>query len=139
MKRSRVRSREEAGSLSAQQWCSGALHHVSKSSRTLSVACGLAGTGALLKLKILSCCMGKTSWGVAQGTALAAAVTLTKSPEIRQPGHGPDPHFGCVSLLLPPGWRQDTQCVTGEYDNPLWSLPRSPGQRGAELSALQLS
>lgn len=60
-----------------------------------SVACGLAGTGGLLKLKILSSCMGKTSSGVTQGTALAVVVTLTKSPEIRQPGHRPDSPFGC--------------------------------------------
>lgn len=28
-------------------------------------ACGLAGPGVLPKLTISSCCMGKTSWGVA--------------------------------------------------------------------------
>lgn len=60
-----------------------------QSSRPLSAACGLAATGVLLKLKILSSCRGKTSWGVAQGTVLAVVVTLTKSPGIRQPGHSP--------------------------------------------------
>lgn len=102
------------------------------------MACGLAGTGVLLKLKILSCCRGKTSWGAAQGTVLAGVVTLTKSQESRQPGQNPDPQLGCVSLLLPPAWRQDTQCVTGECDNSLVSpsVPRTARARALSSAAL---
>lgn len=91
--------------------------------------CGLrAGRHwGIVKARDLIVLHGEDKLGSRSGDSAGSGGATHKVPRDQAAGHSPEPHFGCVSLLLPPAWRQDTQHVTGEYDNTLVtpSVPRA--------------
>lgn len=98
--------------------------------------CGLARTVVLAKLKILSCCMRKTSWGAARGrkAVLLVAVILRKSPADQAAWTQSRPSLWlCVPLAPSCPEAGQRQRVAGESDSTLQSLPPSPGQCGSAI------
>lgn len=98
--------------------------------------CGLARTGVLAKLKILSCCMRKTTWGAAWGrkAVLLVVVILRKSPVDQAAWTQSRPSlWSCVPLAPSCPEAGQRQRVAGESDSTLQSLPPSPGQCGSAI------
>ena len=133
------------GSLSAQQWCSDPRGCLSCFKEQQEFVCRPVGWQALVycqNSRFLSCCMGKTSWGVAWGrkAVLVVGGTLRKSPADQAAWTQSRPSLRlCVPLAPSCPEAGQRQRVAGESDNTLQSLPPSPGQRGSEQSAVQSS
>lgn len=89
--------KEQGGS-----WVSWALHHVSKSSRICLWPVGWQALGHCQSSRFDHVARGGQA-GIRSGDSSGSSGDTHKVPRDQQPGHSPEPPFGC--LLLPPACR----------------------------------